>query len=55
MEQKIRCGYMAMILLVFPCLPFFSHFCQLVLLLWMLRLVRVKPLNSPPSSNAGVI
>lgn len=45
MEQSFRCGYMAMILLVLPRQPFFSRFCQPVLLLWMLWLVRIKPFN----------
>jgi hypothetical protein len=45
MGQSFRCGYMAMILLVLPRQPFFSRFCQPVLLFRMLRLVRVKPFN----------
>ena len=43
--QSFRCGYMAKILLDLPRQPFFSRFCQLVLLFWMLRLVRIKSFN----------
>lgn len=45
MGQSFRCGYMAMILLVLPRQPVFSHVSQPVLLFWMLRLVRIKSFN----------